>query len=149
MIENILSLASFVFCGHLFSFLCLSVPSLLRFFSHPSALGHYGTQTEGASGVEVLLAFGPPLGPSFAQGFGVASAASGFPNTFRILAISFRRLDTHHSCALADSSAALTNIKKKVAKPEGLAVRDLIYQRAKELIANGHSVTLRWVPGHS
>lgn len=31
-----------------------------------------------------------------------------------------------------DSSAAMTNIKKSVAKPEGLAVRDLIYQRSNE-----------------
>lgn len=37
----------------------------------------------------------------------------------------------------------------KVAKPEGLALRGLVYQRAKELTANGHSVTLQWVPGHS
>ena len=35
-------------------------------------------QTEGASGVEVLLVFGPPLGPSPVQRFGIASAASGF-----------------------------------------------------------------------
>lgn len=40
-------------------------------------------------------------------------------------------------------------IQKKIAKPGGLAVRDLVYQRAKELVANGHLVTLRWVPGHS
>lgn len=38
---------------------------------------------------------------------------------------------------------------KKVAKPEGLAVRDLVYEGAKELTKNGHSVTLRWIPGHS
>lgn len=48
-----------------------------------------------------------------------------------------------------DSSAAMTKMGKKVAKPEGLAVRDLVYERAKELTKNGHSVTLRWIPGHS
>ena len=52
----------------------------LHFFSHPPAPGLCRMQTEGASGVEVLLAFGPPLGPSFAHRLRVASAASGFPN---------------------------------------------------------------------
>ena len=37
-------------------------------------------ETDGASGIEVLLALGPPLGPSPAQRFGVSSAASGFLN---------------------------------------------------------------------
>ena len=48
-----------------------------------------------------------------------------------------------------DSRAALTKIQKKTSEPEGLEVRDLVYQRAEELITNGHSVTLRWVLGHS
>lgn len=39
--------------------------------------------------------------------------------------------------------------REKDAKPEGLAVKDLVYQRVKELITNRHSVILRWVPGHS
>ena len=58
-------------------------------------------QTEGASVVEVLLAFGAAVGaavrPLPCAAFGVASAASGFPNPFRVLAMSFRRLDTHQS----------------------------------------------------
>ena len=61
-------------------------------------------QIEGASGVEVLHAFGPPLGPSPAQrlDFGVASAAGGFSQPlFRVLAILFRRLDMHQICELA------------------------------------------------
>lgn len=28
-------------------------------------------------------------------------------------------------------------------------MKDLVYQRVKELITNRHSVILRWVPGHS
>lgn len=48
-----------------------------------------------------------------------------------------------------DSRVALTKIQKKASEPEGLAVRDLAYQRAKELTTNGHSVILRWIPGHS
>ena len=60
-------------------------------------------QTGGASGVEVLLAFEPPLGPSPAQRFGVASAASGFPNPFKVLEMSFCRLDTHQSRALTNN----------------------------------------------
>lgn len=36
----------------------------------------------------------------------------------------------------------------RVAKSGGLAVRDLIYQQANNLQTNGHSVILRWVPGH-
>ena len=96
------------FCGHpfqllslhhLFSFLCPSLPSILRFFSHPPAPGLSRTQTGGASDVELLLAFGPPLGPPSCAAFGVASAAPGFPNPFSTLAMSFRRLDTHQSCA--------------------------------------------------
>ena len=48
-----------------------------------------------------------------------------------------------------DSRAALTKIQKKKSEPKGLAVRELVYQRAaEELITNGHSVILRWVPGH-
>ena len=50
-----------------FSFLCPSVPSILRFFPHRPAPGLFRTQTERASGVEVLLASGPPLGLSSAQ----------------------------------------------------------------------------------
>lgn len=45
-----------------------------------------------------------------------------------------------------DSKAAMEYIR--VAKSKGLAVRDLINQRANELQTNGHSVILRWVPGH-
>ena len=52
---------------HLFSFFCPGVPSLLRFFSHPPVPGLCRMQTEGVSDVEVLLAFGLPLGPSPAQ----------------------------------------------------------------------------------
>ena len=44
---------------------------------------------------------------------------------------------------------ALTKIQKQASEPKGLAVRNLIHRRAKELIANGHLVTLRWVSGHS
>ena len=99
-------------CDHLSSFLCLSIYSastssvylaLYFFFPHPPAPGLCRMQTRGASGVEVLLAFGPPLGPSPAQRFGVVSAASGFPNPFKVLAMSFRRLDTHQSHALANN----------------------------------------------
>lgn len=48
-----------------------------------------------------------------------------------------------------DSTAVMTNIKKSVSKPERLAARDLIYQRANRLLTNGHSVTLQWVSSHS
>lgn len=48
-----------------------------------------------------------------------------------------------------DPSVAMINIQKIVAKPEGLAVRDPIYQRANKPITNGHSVTLRWASGYS
>ena len=48
-----------------------------------------------------------------------------------------------------DLRAALIKIQKKASAPEGLAVRDLVHQKPKELTTNGHSVTLRWVPGHS
>lgn len=48
-----------------------------------------------------------------------------------------------------DSSAAMTKMGKKFAKLEGLAVGDNVYQRAKEIIKNGHSVALLWIPGHS
>ena len=87
-----------------FSFLCLSIYSACS-ASVYSYLAFYvsRTQTAGASGVEVLLAFGPPLGPSPVQRFGVAAATSGFPNPFRVLAMLFRRLDTHQSCALANN----------------------------------------------
>lgn len=61
-------------------------------------------QTEGGSGVEVLLAFWPPLGLSSAQRVEVASVASGFPNPLEFLAMSFRRLDITQSCALASAS---------------------------------------------
>ncbi len=54
-------------------------------------------QTEGASGVEALIAAVRPL---LGAAFEVASAAPGFPNAFRVLAMSFRRLDLHQSCAL-------------------------------------------------
>ena len=43
----------------------------------------------------------------------------------------------------------MTEMGEKFAKPEGLVVRDLVYQRAKELIKNEHSVALLWTPGHS
>ena len=56
-------------------------------------------QTEETSGVEVLLAFGVAVRPLPGAAFGVASA-SGFSNPFRVLAMSFRRLDKHRSCAL-------------------------------------------------
>lgn len=45
--------------------------------------------------------------------------------------------------------AALTKIQNKCLEPEGLAARALVYQKAKELTSSGHSITLRWVPGHS
>ena len=48
---------------HLLSFLCLSIPIPLRFFSPPTRSSLCRMQTKGASGVEVLLAFGSPLGP--------------------------------------------------------------------------------------
>lgn len=43
----------------------------------------------------------------------------------------------------------MTKIQKKAPELEGLAVRDLLHQRANELIKNGHSVILHWVPGYS
>ena len=46
--------------------------------THP--LQDFVARRQGASGVEVLLAFRPPLGPSFAHRLRLASAASGFPN---------------------------------------------------------------------
>ncbi len=52
---------------HEFSSLCQSVPSLLRFSSHPPSPDLCRMQSEGASGVEVPLAFGPPLSLSPAQ----------------------------------------------------------------------------------
>ena len=73
--EYVLSFASFVLWPS-FSFLCFSIRSApsaqvyLAFyasFPHPPAPGLCRMQTEGASGVEVLLAFGPPLGLSPAQ----------------------------------------------------------------------------------
>ncbi len=77
----VLHFACLMFCGHSFSILCPStflVNSPLHFFSHPPAPGLCRMQTEGASGVEVLLAFWPPLGPSFVHRLGVASAESGY-----------------------------------------------------------------------
>lgn len=103
----ILSIASLRVCGRLFSFLCLctcsascpSVPSPSRFFSPPTpAPSLCRTQKEGA-----LLILEPPLGPSPAPRFGVAPAAPGFSNRFleiRTSALSFRRLNSHQSCAL-------------------------------------------------
>ena len=76
--EYVSSVASLVLCDHLFSFLCLSIHSassaslylaLYVSFPHPPAPGLCRMQTEGASGVEVqlILGFGPPLGPSPTQ----------------------------------------------------------------------------------
>ena len=79
---------------HLFSFLCPSIYSasstlvnLTLYVSLPPTPSLRRMQTEGASGVEVLLAFGPPLGPSSAQRFRIASAASGFPKPSRVSTI--------------------------------------------------------------
>ncbi len=94
---------------YLFSFHFVNISSSVIFFSpftHSRSLSH--ADKGEASGVEVLLAFGPPLGPSPAQRFGVASATSGFPNPFKVLAMSFRRLNTHQSYALANNQR-LTN----------------------------------------
>ena len=60
--------------------LYVSSTSPLHLFSHPPAPGLCRLQMERAFGVEVLLAFRPPLGLSFADRLGVASAASGFPS---------------------------------------------------------------------
>ena len=118
--EYVLSIAFLMLRGHLFSFLCLSIYSassasvylaLYVSIPHPSTPGLCRMQAEGASGVDVLLAFGPPLGPSPAQRFGVASAASGFPNPFRVSAILFRRLDSHQRCALAQCQAVVHTLK--------------------------------------
>ena len=82
--EYVLRFASLMIPGHSFSIICLStilVLSPLHFFFHPPAPGLCHMQTEGASGIEVLLAFRPPLGPSFAHRLGVASAAPGSPNS--------------------------------------------------------------------
>ena len=72
------------FIQHSFSILCPStflvqVPSPLQFFYHPPAPGLCRMQIEGASGVEVLLAFRLPLGPPFVgtQGHAVAEAPTG------------------------------------------------------------------------
>lgn len=54
-------------CGHLYSILCqptFLVPILLYFFSNRLQV-FVACQTEGASSVEVLLAFRPTLGPPF------------------------------------------------------------------------------------
>ena len=72
VVEYVLSFASSVLwppiqlllLQDLFSFLCPGLPSLLRYFSHQPTPGLCRMQTEGDFGVEVLLAFGPPLGPS-------------------------------------------------------------------------------------
>lgn len=61
------AIIQFSLLQHPFSSLYPRVPSLTHFFPHPPAPGLYGMQTEGASGVEVLFAFGPPLGLSPAQ----------------------------------------------------------------------------------
>lgn len=45
-----------------------------------------------------------------------------------------------------DSKAALTIIQEKNARS---AVKEFIYQRAKELTQSGHEVIFRWVPVHS
>ena len=42
----------------------------------------------------------------------------------------------------------MTKIQKKDAKFKGLTVKDLVYQRAKELTKNRHSLIFRWAPGH-
>lgn len=71
--KDVLSFASIVLwlsiqnLHHLLSFLCHSVSSLLRFFSYLPAPVLCHMQTEGASVVEMLLAFGPLLGSSPAQ----------------------------------------------------------------------------------
>lgn len=48
----------------------------------------------------------------------------------------------------ADSIAAVAKIQKKDAKFEGRTIKDLVYQRAKELKKNRHSLVFRWAPGH-
>lgn len=68
-------------------------------------------QTNGAFGVDVLLVLRPSLGPSPAQRFRVASAALGFLHHFLetiTSAVSFRRLDSHQSCALGTSRRTTT-----------------------------------------
>lgn len=64
-------------CGHPFSFLCLSVPSPLRFFpNHPLLV--FVARRQVASCVGVLLVLRPSIGPSLVHRFGAASAASDF-----------------------------------------------------------------------
>ena len=87
------------------SFLCSSVPSLLRFFSYPPAPGLCRMQTEGASGVEVLLAFGTPLGLPLRSFWSIIGSAR-LSQPFRVLAMSFGRLDLHQSFALVLRSAS-------------------------------------------
>ena len=66
-------------------------------------------QTEGASGVEVLLAFGPPSGPSRAQRLEYHLQRHDFP-TLRVLAMSFRHLDKHQSCAVVQGERITGNL---------------------------------------
>ena len=78
---------------HLFSFLCPGVPSRLRFFSHPPAPGLCRMQTDGVSGVEVLLAFGAAVSPPLRSVWSSICSAR-FSQSFRVLAMSFRRYTT-------------------------------------------------------
>ena len=48
-----------------------------------------------------------------------------------------------------DSQAAITKILDPKARVGGDAVRSLVYQNAHVIKNAGHTVVLRWVPGHS
>ena len=64
-------------------------------------------------------------------------------NALEIAIKETKNVSTTPVTVFIDFRAALTKIQKKASEPKGLTVRNLIHRRAKKLIANGHSVTLR------
>lgn len=48
-----------------------------------------------------------------------------------------------------DSKTGVAKIQNEHAKTGGSAIKDLVYQRAKELRNYGTSLIIRWVPGHA
>lgn len=85
-VEYLLCLAFFLWWSpiqllslhHVFSFHCLTVPSLIS-LSRPPAAGLCHMQKQGPSGVEVLIAFGAAVRPIFFSVLGLASAVPEFP----------------------------------------------------------------------
>ena len=92
-------------CGHPFSFFCFSIRSassapastLLFPPTRSRSLSHADRGSFWRWGATRFWAAVRSLSRAT---FGVVSAVPGFPNPFRLLAMSFRRLDMHLSCAL-------------------------------------------------